>query len=461
MRRIIHAGRGLSRRTLLRGVAGGAAVSLALPPLEAMLGTHGAQAGGTTPDPIFGVFFWANGTPWHAGHGGAQGGGGYPDLWTPSATGPGYAPSELLMPLAAHQPSVVTGLEPKTEVPALPDGQSDGHMRGFMVALTSDRPRPEGFDHPSHTLTALRPSLDQYVARHDDFYGTNVPRFRSLSMGISTARFHDYGHWNAISYNGPDSINLPVMDPAQLYGLLFDVPADTAQLEHRASLLDAVMADAGDLRVRLGTADKLRLDEHLAHLDEIQRRLELSVAACDDPGAPAASEDLVDKTDIMARLLARGLLCGLTRVFSFMLTSPATTHVFSNIGVPDGMHKVCHDGLWEQVRAVTLYQMQAFARFLDVMQETVDPTGVTLLDRMLVYGTSEYGEGWQHGNKEHPIILAGRAGGAINPNVHERVIDGNISMAHVTLLRALGINTPSFGFNGGETSDHLSSILAV
>lgn len=451
----------LSRRTVLRGAVGGAAVSLALPPLEAMLGTHGAHAGGVDPDPIFGVFFWANGTPWHAGHGSVQGQNGYPDLWTPAATGPGYVPSELLMPLAAHQPSVVTGLEPKTEIPSTPDGQGDGHMRGFMVALTSDRPRPEGFDHPSHTLTALRPSLDQYVAKHEQFYGTDVPRFRSLVMGVSTARFHDYGHWNAISYNGPDSLNLPVMDPAQLYGLLFDVPANTTQLQHRASLLDAVMADASDLRGRLGAADKIRLDEHLSHLDEIQRRLELSVAACDDPGAPVGSDDFIVKTELMAQLLARALSCGLTRVFSFMLTSPATVHHFANLGVAEEMHKTCHDGLWESIRAITLYQMQAFARFLDVMQATADPTGVTLLDRMLVYGTSEYGEGWQHGNKEHPIILAGRAGGAINPGVHERIVDGNISVAHVTILRALGIQTPSYGFNGGETSDHLSSILAV
>lgn len=450
----------LSRRTMLRGALGGATVSLALPPLEAMLAPNGAWADGTEDPPIFGIFFWANGTPWHAGHGTEQGGGGHPDLWTPAATGPGYAPSELLLPLAAHSVSVATGLEPKTEVPGDPPGQGDGHMRGFMVALTSDRPRPEGFDHPSHTLTALRPTLDQYVAKHDQFYGSDVPRFRSLVMGVSEARFHDYGHWNAISYNGPDSVNLPVMDPSQLYGLLFDIPADTALLERRVSLLDTVMEDANDLRARLGAADRVRLDEHLAHLDEIQRRLELSVAACDDPGAPGDSDDLIAKTEIMTELLARGLSCGLTRVFSFMLTSPATTHVFSNLGVPDGMHKTCHDGHWDRVRNITDYQMQAFARFLDIMQGTVDPTGLTLLDRMLVFATSEYGEGWQHGNKEHPVLFAGRCCGAINSGVHERVPDGNLSMAHVTALRALGIETPSYGFNGGETSEHLSGILA-
>jgi len=364
------------------------------------------------------------------------------------------------MPLAAHSVSVATGLEPKTEIPPDPPGQGDGHMRGFMVALTADRPRPEGFDHPSHTLTALRPSLDQYVAKHEGFYGSQVPRFRSLVMGISEARFHDYGHWNAISYNGPDSLNLPVMDPAQLYGLLFDVPADTELLEHRATLLDAVMADANDLRGRLGSADRVRLDEHLSHLDEIQRRLELSVAACDDPGAPGSSGDLIEKTDLMAQLLARGLLCGLTRVFSFMLTSPATTHVFGNLGVPDGMHKTCHDGHWDRVRAVTLYQMQAFARFLDVMQASADPTGVTLLDRMLVYGTSEYGEGFQHSVRELPVVMAGGACGRLRRGVHVRTPGGNISRAQLTALQALGLPFDSFGFNGGETSEPFAELLA-
>jgi hypothetical protein len=181
---------------------------------------------------------------------------GPPDLWTPAATGAGYAPSELLSPLAPFQPSVVTGLTPHTEVPPQPPGQEDGHMRGFMVALTGDRIRPEGFDHPSHTLTALRPTLDQYVAKHPEFYGSEKPRFSSLVLGVSPARFHDYGHWTAISYNGPDSLNLPVMEPGQLYNLLFSAPTDTALLGRRAKLLDAVMEDAKSLRTRLGAGDR-------------------------------------------------------------------------------------------------------------------------------------------------------------------------------------------------------------
>jgi len=451
----------IPRRTLLRGALGGAAVGLALPPLEAMFSTRQARGEAPVSAPIFGVFFWANGTSWHGGHGATQGQGGHPDLWTPAEVGPGYSPSQLLAPLAAHQVSVATGLEPKTEVPALPPGQSDGHMRGFMVAMTGDRIRPEGFDHPSHTLTALRPTLDQYVAKHPQFYGNYPTRFRSLVLGASPIRFHDYGHWNAISYNGPDSLNLPIMSPTQLYSMLFDVPADLVQVGRRARLLDAVLGDAQGLRTRLGAGDRQRLDAHLEHLNEVQRRLELTSGTCEEAPAPAAdTSDLLAKTEIMGQLLAVALHCDLTRVFSFMLTSPATNHVFGNLGVGNAMHQVCHDGQWEQVRAITLYQMQCFAKLLDQLASFQDPMGNTLVDRSCIYGVSEYGEGWHHSTAEMPVVIAGGCNGNLVRGVHVREPGGNISKAQVTMLRALEIDTPSFGWNGGETSDHLTGILA-
>ena len=448
------------RRTFLRGALGGAAVALAVPPLEAMYAARVARGESQAPDPIFGLFFWANGTPWHAGHGATQGQGGHPDLWTPGEVGAYTQLSPLLAPLAAHKPIVATGLEPKTEVPANPPGQSDGHMRGFMVSMTGDRIRPEGFDHPSHTLTALRPTLDQYIAKHDAFYGKYPTRFRSLVLGVSPIRFHDYGHWNAISYNGPDSLNLPMQSPSQLYSTLFDVPADLVAVGRRARLVDAVLADAQSLRVRLGGPDRQRLDDHLDHLNEVQRRLELTSGTCEEAPAPQGdTDDVLAKTEIMAEILAVALHCDLTRVFSFMLTSPATNHVFKNLGVGNAMHQVCHDGQWEQVRAITEYHMHCFARLLDQMAKFQDPQGNTLLDRACVFGVSEYGEGWQHSTAEMPALLVGGCNGRLARGLHVREPGGNIAKVHLTLLNALGIDTPTWGWNGGETSDALAGVL--
>jgi len=443
----------MSRRSFLRGSLAGASLSLALPPLEAMLNSKGAWADGTTDDPFFGVFYWANGLPWHDAHGLEQAGN--PDEWTPAD---GTASSTLLQPLVRHQVSVLTGLEPKTIVPASPGGQSDGHMRGFMVALTGDRPRPEGFDHGSHTLTALRESIDQYVAHHPEFY-KDTPQFRSLEVGISQARFHDYGHWNAISYNGPSSLNLPIMRPTLLHDHLFSAPTDSVETGRRSRMLDAVLADGNRLKARLGMKDRQRLDAHLEHVHAIQNRLENSIQTCTVPPTPSDEGSLHDRTQTMAELLAIALDCGLTRVFSFMLTSPATTHVFSNLSVPDGMHKTCHDGHLDRVRAITVHQMEAFAIFLDAFANHTSPTGGNLLDRGLVFGTSEYGEGWKHSVKELPVVLAGNAGGRLRQGVHARNVQGNISKAHLTAFAALGLSDQQFGFNGGETSELFTEVL--
>jgi hypothetical protein len=457
-RRALWNTRPMNRRSFLRGCLGGAVASLALPPLEAMLDENGAWADGEGDQPFFGLFYWANGAPWHSVHGAEQAGAGHPDLWTPSTIGAGYTPSSLLEPLSGHAINVISGLEPHTEIPPTPGGQGDGHMRGFMVSLTGDRPQPETFNHSSHTLTALRPTLDQYIARHPQFYQTPAS-YRSLELGISGARFHTYGHWNAISYNGPDSINLPTMEPIQLYNRLFGTPPDTREADRKSALLDVILEDAQRLRTRLGARDRQRLEAHLEQLYEIKQRVDDSTQVCAIPEAPNNSGDLIQKTRTMAELLAIALNCGLTRVFSFMLTSPASTHIFSNLGVPDGMHKTCHDGHWERVRDITRYQMQAFSAFLDALS-IEHPNGGALLDRGLVYATSEYGEGWKHSVKELPVLMAGGSCGRLNQNIHVRRPGGNLSVAQLTALRALGLDDPSFGWNGGTVSVPFNELLS-
>jgi hypothetical protein len=155
------------------------------------------------------------------------------------------------------------------------------------------------------------------------------------------------------------------------------------------------------------------------------------------------------------------LRCELTRVFSFMLTSPASTHVFSHLGVPDGLHKTCHDGLWENVRRVTRHQMEVFAGVLDRLNAEVDATGTPLLDRGVILGLTEYGEGWKHSTNELPALLVGGANGRLARGVHVREEGGNYARVHLTALRALGLPVTSWGWNGGETDRPFDELLPL
>ncbi|MEE2644649.1 MAG: DUF1552 domain-containing protein, partial [Myxococcota bacterium] len=215
---------------------------------------------------------------------------------------------------------------------------------------------------------------------------------------------------------------------------------------------------ARTLRRQLGVEDRRRLEAHIEHLDTLQRQLGATGGNCEAPPRPADEGSLIERAQRFGELLSVALSCGLTRCFSVMLTSPASTHIFSNVGVSDGMHKACHDGDWEGVRAITLHQMEAFAAFLDGLDQPLMGGG-QLLDRGCVYGTSEYGEGWHHGVRELPVVIAGGAAGRLQRGVHLREARGNLSRAQLTTLQALGLPFERFGWNGGETDRAFSELL--
>src|SRR5262245_24794517 len=110
--------RAIKRRTLLRGVAAGAAVSVSLPVLDSMLDSGGkALADGSALPKRFGVFFWGNGVRL------AQ--------FVPNSEGAGFALSPALQPFAELRDyvSVVSGYDIKT-------GNERGHHAGCVGILS-------------------------------------------------------------------------------------------------------------------------------------------------------------------------------------------------------------------------------------------------------------------------------------------------------------------------------------
>lgn len=455
---------GLSRRAVLRGTASGTALALALPPLEAMFDGHGeAHADGSVPGPIFGVSFWANGLPWHAGHSVASARSGFDpehhiDVWTPATTGTYTTPPPLLARLARHNPSVITGLRPQVDYDD--PSEKDGHVRGWISALTSDRVNPEGFHFPSATFTVMRPTIDQVVADHPAFVGDQPTRYRALHTTVSTAQYFDYGHWQSISFNGPWSTNPPVSEPDVLWEQLFGVPPGAAL--DRSTMLDAVLDEYHVAMRSLGTADQRRLSDHMEHLYEVQRRLQTPAPACTPPGRPARPDgDFLARADALAEVLALGLSCGISRVFTYMLTSPGSPHLFTELdAIRNGYHLTAHAGEWDSVYAINELQFDALALMLDRLAATERRPGVSVLDDTLVFATSEVGEGWQHSVDEMPVLLAGGAGRGLTGNLHARERGGNLARAHLTMLQLLGLPYTSYGFNGATTDRPFDEFLA-
>ncbi|MBK6686902.1 MAG: DUF1552 domain-containing protein [Deltaproteobacteria bacterium] len=436
----------LSRRTMLRGFLGGAAVGIGLPPLEVFFDRHGlAYADGGLPK-RFGIWFWGNGN--------------LPQRWNPIGEGAEWTLSEQLQPLASvkSEITVVSGMSVKTGN-TIPHGSGPaGILSGAPLIVRS------GDD-----FSFSAPSIDQVIAAQIG----GETRFRSLELGVRP----DSG----LSYNGPNSKNPPESSPWALFNRIFgggftapgEEPVIDPKIRLRRSVLDVVMADAGRLRGKLGRTDQLRLEQHLDGVRELERRLARleedppSLAACAVPGVPAEAYPdndgrprFTEINQVMAELMAMAMACDQTRVFSYFFTYPVNNLLFP--GVSTGHHRMTHDepGDQPQVNQIVVQIITAFGQFLEKLRAVPEGAG-TLLDNCAILGTTDVSFGRNHSLDDYPIIIAGTAGGALKKGLHYRSPSGeNTSMVLVSLLRAMGLVIDGFGEGAGRSEQGLGAIEA-
>jgi hypothetical protein len=445
----------LSRRTLLRGTLGGIAISIGLPPLEAMLDAHGtAHADGSALPKRLGVFFWGNGVKL--------------DRWVPKTVGAGFEPSPELEPLRGLRDhvSVVSGMDLKT-------GNERGHHAGCVGILSGaamvSQPHPSSM----YASTFSQPSIDQVAAA---VLGKST-RFGSLELGISRRVVNVEGTTlNFLSHKGPDSPNPPEYDPLKLFDRLFGadsmsgVGAPTLVSQRlRKSVLDAVAADVQALQSRVGTRDKTRLAQHLDNIREIEKRLEPGVSVaettCAVPARPTqiaetkGREPIAERMRAMSDLLAMALACDHTRVFSVMFSGSVGGTVFAQVGADQGHHALTHDEPGDQplVHKTTVFTMEQFAVLLNALRAIPEGNG-TLLDNCAILASSDCADGREHSIKDYPILVAGRGGGALRGGVHYRSNGENTSEVLLSVLRAAGLPLSEFGQGGGAVTRGCSAI---
>jgi hypothetical protein len=428
----------LSRRTVLKGMLGGAAVGIALPQLE-------AHAAGAFPK-RFGIWFWGNGM--------------LPDRWVPTGEGTEWTLSEQLAPLASvkSEISVVSGMALKTGN-SIPHGSGPaGILSGAPLIVRS------GDD---YSFSA--PSIDQTIA---NVIGRET-RFRSIELGVRPEQ--------GLSYNGPDSRNPPESAPRKLFDRIFgggftapgEEPIIDPKLRLRRSVLDVVLGDAARLQGRLGAQDKLRLEQHLEGVRDLERRIQRleenppSLESCAVPPVPLddypdleGRPQLAEISRVMAGLTAMALACDQTRVFSCFFTAPVNNVLFS--GLPEGHHRLTHDEPGDQplVNRIVVAIITELAAFLEALKAVPEGEG-TLLDNCAVLCTSDVSFGRTHSLDDYPIIIAGTAGGALKKGIHYRSPSGeNASMVLLSLARAMDLPVSEFGIDAGRVDRGLGAIEA-
>lgn len=435
----------LSRRTMLRGMIGGAAVSIGLPALEIFWDNHRKAYGADAFPKRFGIFFWGNGM--------------LPDRWVPAKTGAVWDPSPTLLPLAPVKDkiNVVTGMKVYT-------GSNFPHSSGAVGILSGV---PFGKDGDS---TFVEPSIDQVIAAA---IGQDT-RFRSLETSVQAGG-------QGLSYNGLNSRNTPESSPAAFFNRVFVdgfvMPGSMAppdpRLPLRQSILDGVMDEATALQGVLGSTDKARLEQHLEGIRTLEKQIEKlqqnppALVACAVPTKPSdeypdvgGRPQLSAISRVLVDTLVMALACDQTRVFSHWFSQSVSNILFPIPGVDSGHHQLTHDEPGDQpkVASILLYIMEEF-RYLVEALAAVPEGDTTLLDHCAILATSDCSLGRSHSVEEFPILIAGSCNGALQTGIHYRSTSSeNTSKVLLTLARAMGLTLDSYGKGDGLVTTSLSAI---
>ena len=447
----------VSRRTVLRGMG----ATLALPFLDAMvpartLLARTAAAGKTRLSCIEMVHGAAGSTV----HGLAK------NLWSPAAEGRNFdlTPSSL-SPLEPYRDylTIVSNTDVRNAEAMLPKEIGGDHFRSSAVFLTQMHPKQtEGSD------VHVGVSLDQYYAKR---FGqdTPIPSMQLAIENVDQSGGCAYGYacvyTDTISWAGPTEPLPMVRDPRSAFDQLFGVGATPAQRAANRrtdrSILDWVTGEVARITRDLGPSDRLRLNEYLNDIREIERRIQkieahnTSGEQRELAGAPVGVPDAYEEhVKLMFDLQAMAFAGDITRVFTFKLGRDGSARVYPASGVNLPFHPASHHGENEnriaQFAQINKHHVSLVPYFLEKLKN-IQEGDANMLDKTLIVYGSPMGNSNVHNHKRCPLFLAGHANGHLKGNMHIKAPDGT-PMANVmlSLLHGLGLDDmSSFGDSTG------------
>lgn len=448
-----------TRRRVLRGMMGGSAVTVALPFLDGFLNSSGTAlaATGQALPVVFGNWYWGCGLT--------------PGRWEPAMTGKFSGPL----------PPEIAALEPYREQLNI--------YSGMKVYLDGKPPRPHTSGRqacqsghvPSGEGDGERASVDSLIS---EVVGQRT-RFRSLE---ATATGNPR---NSVSRRSATVMNPSEGDPAQLYARVFgpefvdpnaaDFKPDPRVMAER-SALSAVKGERQALMKELGASDKARLDEYFTSLRELEGRLDIELSkpapleSCTVPDEVASFEldkrsysgveidSVIERNILFSKILAHAVACDQTRVFNMSFSDSqsslrkagdtATHHILTH-------EEAIDEELGYQPRATWFFTpiIEGFATMAKELASISEGDG-TLLDRSLVFASSESGLAKIHGIENLPMFTLGGAGGRIKTGIHLRPKGDAVTRVGLTLQQVMGVSTSSWGTGSMKTSKAFNEILA-
>jgi hypothetical protein len=444
----------ISRRTVLRGIG----ATVALPLLDAMVPALTAAA--NTPAKAvrrLGVVYHPNGVIY--------------DKWLPKGVGADFEFSPTLAALEPFRDKliVVTGLF-SDRAEAMGDGGGD-HSRASGTYLTGVHVRK------SDSVVENGISMDQIAAKALE----RETQLSSLQLTVddnSLVGSCDVGYSCAysstLSWLTP---TLPLMaenNPRVVFERLFgssdstDPRVRASRLSQDRSILDSVTDRVKQLQQRLGAVDKNKVNDYLASLRDVERRIqkaeEQSSKEVPDVDRPAGIPDGFEPhVELLYDLQLLAYQSDLTRVITFMYGREQNGRPYPQIGIPEPHHPLTHHQndpvKMEKCTVIQRYHLRLFAEYLEKLRKTPDGDGSLLDHVILVYGAG-ISNSDRHTHGPLPTLLLGGGAGALKGGRHLVYPEHTpLTNLQLTLLNKLGVPAEQLGDSTGQFKE-LSELSA-
>ncbi|MDA0836098.1 MAG: DUF1552 domain-containing protein [Planctomycetota bacterium] len=366
----------------------------------------------------------------------------HPEYFFPTETGKDYAATPYLEIIDEFRDdyTVISGL-------SHPDV---GSTHDSIFSYLTGAPHPEiraGFRNSI--------SVDQVAA--DQIGG--LTRFPSLSLSAE-----GFG----LSWTPSGALVPPDLYPSSIFARMFlegrpdEVAAQKRRLANGQSILDAVRDRSKQLQPALGVRDREKLDEYYTSVRALERRMVIAeewskkpkpVVDVPPPQNNMNPADLIGKNNLMFDLIHLAIQTDSTRLITMLLLG--TSLVPPIPGVSLGHHDLSHHGKdpskIEQLKNVEVAKMETFRELLKKLKETKEEDE-TLLDRTMIFFSSNLGDGSTHSSKNMPIVFAG---GGFKHAGHLAFDQNNsppLCNLYVSMLQRLGIEADRFGSSTGTLS---------
>jgi hypothetical protein len=225
-----------------------------------------------------------------------------------------------------------------------------------------------------------------------------------------------------------------------------------------ASVLDSVAHEIPPFKRSLGPGDRVRLDDYLANVREVERRIRNATnnpaanVEADVPFGVPESKDVHFK--LMYDLIALAFEADITRSATLMLGRDLSGTSFPESGYEGGWHGTSHHGDIPANKAnyakVNRYHVAHLAYFCEKLSKVREGDG-NLLDHALIYKSSNMGNSHRHAHEKVPTILVGGVDGTFAGNRHLVFRDNTERCANLLLgiLQLFDIDRPSIGESTG------------